>query len=196
MADSSILDGNRWPHWGQFCGLSTPARVDMWGGPPERLEPAFGCNSSARSINLYDISGLIFPWFYLASHFRIFPGVSRQNFVRVENAAIPLVPRIEKRAWTQVSVALRSAKVFFRRGPGHIRHTYIRMDKKLVWIRQPERNDDAARPVDPEKEPAPRRWTEFCSPGFPSATEDACGPRGSSGRIQKANVSDGVHSRQ
>src|SRR5258708_11600078 len=122
--------------------------------------------------------------------------VSRQNLVRVANAVIPLVPRIEKRAWTQVSVALRSAKVFFRRGPGHIRHTYIRMDKKLVWIRQPERNDDAARPVDPEKEPARRPWREFCTPGFPSATQDACGPRGSSGRIQKANVSDGVHSRQ
>jgi len=53
-----------------------------------------------------------------------------------------------------------------------------------------------ARPVDPEKEPARRRWSEFCSPGFPSATQDGCGPRGSSGRIQKANVSDGVHSRQ
>src|SRR2546429_6799020 len=74
MADSSILDGNRWPHWGQFCGLSTPARVDLRGGPPERLEPACGCNSSARSINSYDISGLILPWFYLASHFRIFRG--------------------------------------------------------------------------------------------------------------------------
>jgi len=48
MADSSILDGNRWPHWGQFCGLSTPAKVDLRGGPPERLEPACGCNSSAR----------------------------------------------------------------------------------------------------------------------------------------------------
>ena len=45
--------------------------------------------------------------------------VSRQNLVRVENGAIPLVPRIEKRAWTRLSVALRSAKVFFRRGPGH-----------------------------------------------------------------------------
>jgi hypothetical protein len=56
-------------------------------------------------------------------------GVSRQNLVRVENAAIPLVPRIEKRAWTRVSVALRSAKVLFRRGPGHIRHTYIRIGK-------------------------------------------------------------------
>src|SRR5229473_2472077 len=74
MADSSILDGNRWPHWGQFCGLSTPARVDLRGGPSERLEPACGCNSSARSINSYDIAGLILPWFYLASHFRIFPG--------------------------------------------------------------------------------------------------------------------------
>jgi len=122
--------------------------------------------------------------------------VSRQNLVRVENAAIRLVPRIEKRAWTQVSVALGSAKVLFRRGPGHIRHTYIRIGKKLVWIRQPDRNDDAARPVDPEKEPARRQWSEFCTPGFPSATQDACGLRGSSGRIQRANVSDGVHSRQ
>src|SRR5260370_37667253 len=63
MADSSILDGNRWPHWGQFCGLSTPARVDLRGGPPDRLEPACGCNSSARSINSYDIAGLINPAF-------------------------------------------------------------------------------------------------------------------------------------
>ena len=65
MADSSILDGNRWPHWGQFCGLSTPARVDLRGGPPERLEPACGCNSSARSINSYDTAGLILPWYIL-----------------------------------------------------------------------------------------------------------------------------------
>ena len=122
--------------------------------------------------------------------------VSRQNLVRVENAAIPLVPRIEKRAWTRVSVALRSAKVLFRRGAGHIRHTYIRIGKNLVWVRQPDGNDDAARPVDPEKERARRRWSVFCSPGFPSATQDACGLRGSSGRIQRANVSDGVHSRQ
>src|SRR5205807_9831988 len=71
MADSSIVDGNRWPHWGQFCGLSAPARVDFRGGPPERLEPACGCNSSARSINSYDIADLILPWFYLASHFRL-----------------------------------------------------------------------------------------------------------------------------
>jgi hypothetical protein len=55
--------------------------------------------------------------------------VSRQNLVRVENGAIPLVPRIEKRAWTRLRVALRSAMVLCRRGPGHIRHTYIRMDK-------------------------------------------------------------------
>jgi len=70
MADSSILDGNRWPHWGQSCGLSTPARVDLRGGPPERVEPASGCNSSARSINPYDMAGPILHWFDLASHFR------------------------------------------------------------------------------------------------------------------------------
>src|ERR1700679_3771983 len=27
IADSSILDGNRLPHWGQPCGLSPPASV-------------------------------------------------------------------------------------------------------------------------------------------------------------------------
>src|SRR2546429_3727596 len=74
MADSSILDGNRWPHWGQFCGLSTPARVDLRGGSPERLEPACGCNSSARSINSYDTAGLILPWFIL---YRAFGSKSR-----------------------------------------------------------------------------------------------------------------------
>ncbi len=61
MADSSILDGNRLPHRGQFCGLSTPARVDLRGGPPERLEPTCGSNSSAPSINSYHIAALILP---------------------------------------------------------------------------------------------------------------------------------------
>src|SRR2546427_978006 len=36
MADSSILDGNRLPHRGQFCGLRTPARVVLRGGPPDK----------------------------------------------------------------------------------------------------------------------------------------------------------------
>jgi hypothetical protein len=63
MADSSILDGNRLPHRGQFCGSSTPARVDLRGGPPERLELVCGCSSSGRSMNSYDIAGLILPWF-------------------------------------------------------------------------------------------------------------------------------------
>ena len=57
---------------GQFYGLSTPAKANLRGGPPDRLEPACGCNSSARSINSYDIAGLILPWFYLVSHFRIY----------------------------------------------------------------------------------------------------------------------------
>jgi len=74
MADSSILDGNRWPHWGQFCGLTTPARVDLRGGPPERLEPACGCNSSAHSINSYDTAGLILPWFILHRALGLSPG--------------------------------------------------------------------------------------------------------------------------
>lgn len=63
MADSSILDGNRLPHRGQFCGSSTPARVDLRGGPPERLELVCGCSSSGRWMNSYDIAGLILPCF-------------------------------------------------------------------------------------------------------------------------------------
>src|SRR5882762_5162232 len=59
IADSSILDGNRLPHRGQPCGLSTPARVDLRGGPPDRLEPGCGCNSSAPFINSCGIAGLI-----------------------------------------------------------------------------------------------------------------------------------------
>ena len=37
-----------------------------------------------------------------------------------------------------------------------MRRTYIRMGEKVVRIRQPDRNDDAARRVDPEKGRAPR----------------------------------------
>ena len=68
------------------------------------------------------------------------------------------------------------------------------MGEKLVRIRQPGRNDDAARPVDHEKERAPRRWSEFCSPGFPSPTQDACGPHGGNEHTRRAIASDGVHS--
>lgn len=52
----------------------------------------------------------------------------------------------------------------------------------------PPHSDGAARRVDPEKGRAPRLWSEFCIRGFPSSTQDACGLRGSSGRIQRANV--------
>jgi hypothetical protein len=72
-----------------------------------------------------------------------------------------------------------------------MRRTYIRMGEKLVRIRPPDRNDDAARRADPEKGRAPRLWSEFCSREFPSSTQDACGPRDSSGHIRRANVSDG-----
>src|ERR1700722_5400829 len=61
MADSSIFDGNRWPHWGQFCGLSTPTTVDLRGGLPDRLEPACGSNSSSRSINLCGTLARFYP---------------------------------------------------------------------------------------------------------------------------------------
>ena len=125
----------------------------------------------------------------------VFQGpVSRQNLIRAENGAIRFVPRIAKRTWTLSRVALRSAKVLFRRGPGHMRRTYIKMSEKLARIRQPDRSDDAARRVDPEKGRAPRLWSDFCSRGFPSSTQGACGLRGSSERIQKANVSDVVRS--
>src|ERR1019366_7923443 len=88
--------------------------------------------------------------------------VSRQNLIRAENGAIRFMPRIEKRAWTLLRVALRSAKVLFRRGPGHMRRIYIRMGKKWAGIRQPDRNDDAARRVDSEKGRAPKLWSDFC----------------------------------
>jgi hypothetical protein len=45
--------------------------------------------------------------------------------------------------------------------------TYIRMGEKLVRIRQPDRNDDAAGRFDPAKEPDPRLWSEFCGRGVP-----------------------------
>jgi hypothetical protein len=70
IADPSILDGNRFPHWGQPSGLSTPTRVDLRGGPPDRLEPACGSNSSSPAINSYNIVGLILLCSYLASLFR------------------------------------------------------------------------------------------------------------------------------
>src|ERR1035437_3398310 len=121
---------------------------------------------------------------------------SRHNLIRAENGAIRFVPRIEKRPGTRSRVASRSAKVLFRRGSRHMRRTYIRMGEKLARIRQPDHNDDAARRFDPAKEPDPRLWNEFCSRGFPSPTQGACGLRGNSGRIQKANVSNGVRSPQ
>src|ERR1019366_2476873 len=58
-----------------------------------------------------------------ANRRRISP-VSCQNLIRAENGAIRFVPRIEKRTWTRSRVALRSAKVLFRRGPGHMRRSY------------------------------------------------------------------------
>ncbi len=45
----------------------------------------------------------------------------------------------------------------------HMWRTYIRMGEKLDRIRQPDRNDDAARRVDPEKGRIPRLWSESCS---------------------------------
>ncbi len=122
--------------------------------------------------------------------------VFRQNLIRAGTGASRFVPRIEKRTWTRLRVALRSAKVLFRRGPGQMRRSYLRMGEKLARIRQPDRNDDAARQVDPEIGCAPRLWSEFCGRGFPSSTQGACGLRGSSERIQRAYVSNGVHSPQ
>jgi hypothetical protein len=39
------------------------------------------------------------------------------------------------------------------------------MGKKFVRVRQPDRNDDAARPVDPEKGRAPRRGANSVAGG-------------------------------
>ncbi len=101
MADSSILDGNRWPHWGQFCGLTTPARVDLRGGPPERLEPACGCNSSARSINSYDTAGLILPWFILYRALGLSPGSVNHHvdYVGLPHDPVTRDSRLETPRW-------------------------------------------------------------------------------------------------
>jgi hypothetical protein len=111
---------------------------------------------------------------------RKFSAVSRQNLIRAENGAIRLVPRIEKRAWTRSRVALRSAKVLFRRGPGHMRCSYLRMSEKLVRFRQPDRNDDATRRVAPATGRDQRLCNELCSSAFPSPVRDACDLRGTS----------------
>src|ERR1019366_3409417 len=70
------------------------------------------------------------------------------------------------------------------------------MDEKIVWIGQPDRNDDATRRVGREKQRDPKPPNESCRRVFPSPIQDACGLRGSSGRIQKAAVSDAVRSPQ
>jgi hypothetical protein len=66
----------------------------------------------------------------------------------------------------------------------------------LVLVRQPDRNDDAARRVARETGRDLSFGTEFDRSAFPSRARGACGPRGSNGRIQRADVSDGVHSRR
>src|ERR1019366_6963547 len=63
--------------------------------------------------------------------------VCRQNLIRAENGAIRFVLRLEKRTRTLSRVALRSAKVLFRRGPGHLRRSYIRMGEKLAGSGSP-----------------------------------------------------------
>ncbi len=123
-----------------------------------KFSRAFGSGFYPEGVENTSTESRIFKWC-----------VSPKSHPR-KNGAIRLVPRIEKSAWTRSRVALRSAKVLFRRGPRHMRRTYIiRMGEKLVRIRQPDRNDDAARRVDLEKGRAPRLWSEFCSRGFPSS---------------------------
>jgi hypothetical protein len=46
-----------------------------------------------------------------------------------------------------------------------MRRTYI--EDGEVRIRQPDRNDDAARRADPQKGCGPRLWSKFYSRGFP-----------------------------
>jgi hypothetical protein len=52
---------------------------------------------------------------------RVIP-VSRQNLIRAGNGASHFVPRIEKRTWTRLRVALRSAKVLFNGVRGNSSH--------------------------------------------------------------------------
>src|ERR1700677_2896397 len=53
IADSSILDGVRLPYWGQPCGLSTAARVELRGGPPARAKTE---RSATRLITIQSYS--------------------------------------------------------------------------------------------------------------------------------------------
>jgi hypothetical protein len=64
----------------------------------------------------------------------------------------------------------------------------------LVRVRQPDRKDDASRRVAPETGHDLGFWNKFCSSELPSRVQDACDPRGCSGRIQRAAVSDEIHS--
>jgi hypothetical protein len=63
--------------------------------------------------------------------------VSRQNLIRAGNGASRFVPRIENRTWIGLRVALRSAEVLFRRGPGHMRRSY---EWRVGWIGLGRRN--------------------------------------------------------
>jgi hypothetical protein len=64
----------------------------------------------------------------------------------------------------------------------------FRRGETLVLVRQPDRNDDAARRDAPETGRDLSFGTEFYGSEFPSRARDACGPRGSDGRIQRADV--------
>ena len=122
--------------------------------------------------------------------------VVRQNLISDETWRDSSLSQLEKSARTRSSIALRSAKVS-RGGKQRARacSVYIlRTGEKLVRVRQPDRNDDAARRVSPATRRDLSFWMEFYSSAFPSRVRDACGPRGSNGRNQRVAVSDGVHS--
>jgi len=57
-----------------------------------------------------------------------------------------------------------------------------------AWLRQPDRNDDAALPVAHETRRVLRLGPAFYSWVFPSPIPDACGPRHSSEHIQRADA--------
>jgi hypothetical protein len=91
---------------------------------------------------------------------------------------------------------LRSSKCFQSWKQGARAHGVylLRTGETLLRVRQPDHNDDATHRVAPATGRDLRVENEFYSSAFPSRVPDACGPRGSSGRIQRAAVSDGVHS--
>src|SRR5271167_3986351 len=72
---------------------------------------------------------------------------------------------------------------------------YIGMELS-ARLKQLDRNDDAALPAAHERGRDQGPGRDFCRSVFPSRVQDACGPRCSSGHIERADVSDALRSWQ